>query len=219
MPLETIGALLLRSAVWRGPREGRRIALTFDDGPSPSTPALLDLLDRHGAKATFFVCGVNVRRHPAVLRETAARGHELGNHSDTHPNLFWMSNAAREPEIRRAQDSVGEAAGVAPRWFRPPYGLHGPGLTALLRRLSLQSVMWTTIARDWIDPAERISRRLAGGAQPGAILCLHDGRALSPEPDIAPTLAALADVLPRLRGEGFQFVTVSELVWTPSPSA
>ena len=215
----TLGGLLLRSAIWEGPREQPRIALTFDDGPSRSTPALLDLLARHGAKATFFACGANVRRYPEIAREVAARGHELGNHTDTHPNLFWMSNAAREPEIRRAQDSIRTATGVEPRWFRPPYGFHGPGLSRLLRRMSLRSVFWTTIARDWVDPADRVTTRLRAGARPGAILCLHDARALAPEPDISVTLAALAATLPRWRDEGFQFVTLSELVWTPSPSA
>lgn len=220
MGFEAIGALLLPSAVWQGPATHRRIALTFDDGPSPSTPALLDLLDAHRARATFFQCGANIRRHPAITREVAARGHELGNHTDTHPNLFWMSNAARRPEIARAQEAFTGAAGLpAPRWFRPPYGYHGPGLTSLLRSFDLRSVLWTTIARDWIDPADRIAARLLRGARPGAIFCLHDGRAISPEPDISATLAALAQALPRLRDQGFDFVTLSELLWMQSRSA
>ena len=219
MAFEAIGALLLPSALWHGPPDQRRIALTFDDGPSPSTPALLDLLDRHHAQATFFECGANIRRYPHLTREVAARGHELGNHTDTHPNLFWMSNAAREPEIRRTQDALAEAAAVRVPWFRPPYGYHGPGLTSLLRRLGLRSVLWTTIAHDWIDPPDRIAARLLAGARPGAIFCLHDGRALAPDPDVSAMLAALAQVLPRLRDQGFEFVTLREFVWMPSPSA
>lgn len=219
MGLEAIGALLLPSAVWKGPGTHRRIALTFDDGPSPSTPALLDLLDAHQARATFFECGENVRRHPEITREVLARGHELGNHTDTHRNLFWMSNAAREPEIRRAQDALLDAVGQAPRWFRPPFGYHGPGLNSLLRRLGLRSVMWSTIGRDWIDPAPSVTARLLAGARPGAVFCLHDGRGISPSPDVSVALAAVAESVPRLQEQGFDFVTLSELLWMQSPSA
>lgn len=201
--------------VARGNRSRRALALTFDDGPSESTPLVLDLLARHAARATFFQCGANVRRLPHVARAVAAAGHEAGNHTDSHPLLLFRGRAFVRQELRRAQDAIGEATGCRPALFRPPYGAFGFSLPPVLRELRLQNVLWSTIANDWTLPAPGILGRLRRGATPGAILCLHDGRATRPNPDISAMLEALAAALIEWRGAGFELLTLSELLRAP----
>ncbi len=198
-------------SVWRGPGARREVALTFDDGPSPATPAILELLAAHGAKATFFFCGENVRRMPEAARWAAAAGHEIGNHSDTHPLLCFRSARFMEGEIRRAQETIREHTGQTPRWFRAPYGVRWFGLGGVQRRLGLTGVMWTVIGRDWKLPGEAVARRVLNGARPGAIICLHDGRELSVSPAAENTIQALRLILPSLAAEGYRFVTLSQM--------
>src|ERR1035438_3121578 len=114
-------AAVFGRSVWRGPRDRRTLALTFDDGPSESTPAILDILAHHGVTATFFQCGANVDRLPGISRAVVEAGHEIGNHSYSHPYLFLRSPAGIENDLRRAQESIEAHAGVRPRWFRAPY--------------------------------------------------------------------------------------------------
>lgn len=203
---------LLADSVWRGPRSRRALALTFDDGPSESTPALLELLARHRAKATFFQCGHHARRLPALVRAVVDAGHEAGNHTDRHAALYLRSAAFIEQEIARAQDAIASAAGAAPRWFRAPYGARWFGLRDAQRRHGLTGAMWTAIGRDWTLPAAAIVRRLRRATRPGAILCLHDGRELAHEPDIANTLQAVAELLPWWEDKGYELLTVTELL-------
>src|SRR5450759_4562821 len=113
---------LLAPSIYKGVATRRAIALTFDDGPSESTPALLELLDRYRAPATFFQCGANVRRHPGIAREVASAGHELGNHSDTHPRISFKAPDYILDQLTRAQESIEEATGTRPKLFRAPYG-------------------------------------------------------------------------------------------------
>src|SRR5260370_23230732 len=112
---------LLGPSVYKGVSNRRSIALTFDDGPSESTPELLEILDRHRAAATFFQCGSNVRRLPQVAREVASAGHEIGNHSDTHPYLCFKGAGPILDELTRAQESIAESTGVKPGLFPAPY--------------------------------------------------------------------------------------------------
>jgi peptidoglycan/xylan/chitin deacetylase (PgdA/CDA1 family) len=203
---------LFADSVYRGVRSRPAIALTFDDGPSESTPELLELLDRHGARATFFECGANVRRLPAIARQVLAAGHEIGNHSDTHPYFCFRSPAEMNRELDRAQTSIEDATGFRPRFFRAPYGVRWFGLGAAQRRLGLLGVMWTRIGLDWKLPADRIGSRLLRGAKNGAILCLHDGRLLQPRPDIGATMDAMRLVLPALIDQGFHFENISDIL-------
>ncbi|MCL4797907.1 MAG: polysaccharide deacetylase family protein [Bryobacteraceae bacterium] len=207
---------LLSESVWRGPSGHRAITLTFDDGPSESTPAVLELLARHGARATFFQCGCHVRRLPDITRSAAAAGHEIGNHTDRHPALYLRSAAFIRDEIARAQASIAEAAGAPPRWFRPPYGARWFGLRAAQKAHGLTGVMWTAIGRDWTLPPTAIVERMKRATRPGAILCLHDGRELRHRPDIGPTLAALAELLPWWEDEGYELLTLSDLLCRPN---
>ncbi len=193
-------------------RAGRHnaLALTFDDGPNPAiTPRLLDLLDRCGARATFFLIGRFARACPELAREIAARGHAVGNHTDTHPNLIWLSSARIAAELARCQEAIAEATGAGPRWMRPPYGFRGPHLDAAVRRQGLEGVvMWSVIAYDWKpQPAARLIARLRR-VRGGDIVVLHDGDHRGLGGDRQHVLGALEFWLPRWRDAGWEFVTM-----------
>lgn len=173
------------------------IALTIDDGPDPAvTPRVLDLLDAHRARATFFVIGEHVRRHPALAREIVARGHAVENHSQHHPLMFSLRGPrGLEREIRAAQDAIFDACGVRPRFFRAPAGLRNPFLEPVLARLDLQLAAWTRRGFDTRNDDPRdVARRLLRGLAAGDILLLHDGNAARTsrgEPLIVETLPLL----------------------------
>ncbi len=197
---------------WRGPWDRPVLALTFDDGPSESTPDLLDLLQRFGVPATFFQCGANVRRLPAVAQQVAAAGHEIGNHSDTHPLFCLRHPRFIYQELARAQEAIERAAGLVPQFFRPPYGVRWFGVGEAQRRLGLTGVMWSVLGLDWKAPGEAVARRILSRAHNGAIICLHDGRELRPAPDISSTIDAVRRLVPPLLARGFQFVTIGNLL-------
>lgn len=203
---------LLGPSVYKGAVTRPAIALTFDDGPSESTPELLEILARYGAPATFFQCGANVRRLPQVAREVAAAGHGIGNHSDTHPKLYFKSREFIYRELASAEETIERMVGVRPRFFRAPFGARWFGLRQAQQRLGLMGVMWTTLALDWKWPAERVLARLLDGARNGAIFCLHDGRLLESRPDIRVTLQAVRVLLPELIEQGFHFEKVTEIL-------
>jgi peptidoglycan/xylan/chitin deacetylase (PgdA/CDA1 family) len=203
---------LLAPSVFKGVRTRRAIALTFDDGPSEATPGFLDLLASYDAKATFFQCGVNVRRLPRIARQVFEAGHEIGNHSDTHPFLHFKSAAFIYRELATAQQSIYETCGTRPCFFRAPFGVRWFGLRKAQRDLGLLGVMWTAIGVDWKMPETQILQNVLRGAGNGAILCLHDGRQLAPRPDVGATLGALRKLLPVLADRGFHFEKVSEIL-------
>jgi peptidoglycan-N-acetylglucosamine deacetylase len=204
-------AAVFGRSVWRGPRDGRTLALTFDDGPSESTPAILDILERHGVPATFFQCGSNVERLPSIARAVREAGHEIGNHSQTHPLLCFRSPQFMLRQLEQAQRSIEERTGGRPVWFRAPYGVRWPGLGWAQRHLGLTGVMWTVIGYDWNLTAEAVVRRLSGRISGGAIVCLHDGRELRTKPDVRTTIAAVERLIPMWLDRGYQFETVSRL--------
>jgi peptidoglycan/xylan/chitin deacetylase (PgdA/CDA1 family) len=213
----------------------RKLALTFDDGPNPAiTPKLLDLLDLYKARATFFVIGKHARDCPDLLKETAARGHVIGNHTDAHPNLFWLKPDQITVELRCCNYSIIAATGAPPKWFRPPYGMRNPWVVPAARELKQRVAMWTLIPGDWratssewlvprLGPiAARAERHLNAHATPGStastgdILCLHDGSHRQLNADRLPTLAALEYWLPRWRDLGLEFVTIEDAVSPPA---
>ena len=197
---------------WRGPRTRRALALTFDDGPSESTPRILEILDRHRTAATFFQCGANVERLPEIAREVAGAGHEIGNHSHTHPLFCFRSPRFIETELARAQDAIGRATGAGPVWFRAPFGVRWFGMRRAQARLGLRAVMWTVIGYDWKRTTDAIIEHMMAGVAPGAILCLHDGRELRVRPEIEETVKAVGGLVPRLLDEGYQIETLSRLL-------
>jgi peptidoglycan-N-acetylglucosamine deacetylase len=184
--------------------EGREVALTFDDGPDPRvTPLVLDLLDRHGAQASFFCIGKRAAAHPELIREIRRRGHGVENHSHTHPYLFACYPFRRLlREVGKAQNVIAATAGVAPRFFRPPAGLRSPLLDPVLARTGLHHVSWSRRGGDGIrgDPRQVLAALLDGLA-PGDIILLHDGncaRTRAGEPVVLAVLPSLLESLARL---------------------
>ena len=199
-------------SVHHGPRDNNVIALTFDDGPSESTLHVLELLDKHQTPATFFQIGANVERLPQIARAVRAAGHEIGNHSHTHPLFCFHSAEFIYQEFARAQRAIAAATGFSPTLLRAPYGARWFGFLDAQRRLDLRGVMWTAIGYDWKAKADTIVDRMLAGAANGAILCLHDGRTVLANPDIRETVAAVGRLIPRLRDRGYKFDTVSRLL-------
>jgi len=199
-------------SVWRGRSDRRAVALTFDDGPSESTPQILDVLARYGVRATFFQCGANVERLPEIARAVREAGHKLGNHSYSHSPFYFRSERFMEQELRLAQDTIEEHTGVRPFWFRAPYGARWFGVGKAQRRLTLMGVMWTVIGYDWKLKSDAVVHRVASGVSNGAIVCLHDGRELRPQPDIGNTVEAVRRLVPLLLDQGFKFETIGRLI-------
>jgi peptidoglycan-N-acetylglucosamine deacetylase len=205
-------AAVFGPSVWRGPRERRAVALTFDDGPSEDTPKIIDVLAHYNVTATFFQCGANVERLPQLARAVRDAGHAIGNHSYSHPLFSLRSPRFIEHELRVAQEVIEDRTGVRPLWFRAPYGVRWFGLGGAQRRLKLLGVMWTVIGYDWSLKADAIVKRVAGGVSNGAILCLHDGRELRVKPDIGATVEAVRRLVPLLLDQGYSFETVGRLI-------
>jgi peptidoglycan/xylan/chitin deacetylase (PgdA/CDA1 family) len=186
---------------------GPYVALTFDDGPHASnTPRLLNILRSRNVKATFYVIGKNVDLYPDIVRRTVAEGHELGNHSYTHPILSRLGQSALFSEIRKTDDAIMRAAGVRPRTLRPPYG----ALTQSQRELVLSTfgyptIMWSVDPLDWKKPgAGVVASRIVQGTHAGAIILVHDLHASSVD--------AMPATIDSLLRRGFRFVTVSQLL-------
>lgn len=218
--LFTAAGLWPRST-WLGPNWTRlpagaaarkEIALTIDDGPDPEvTPRVLDLLDRHGVKATFFCIGERAARHPDICRMIASRGHEIENHSQHHFHHFSvMGPRALRREILTAQETLASVAGRAPLFFRAPAGLRNLFLEPVLARLGLRLAAWTRRGFDTRSGnPDVVHSRLVRGVKPGAILLLHDSncaRTASGEPVI---LAVLPRLIEAAGQAGLRFVTLS----------
>jgi peptidoglycan/xylan/chitin deacetylase (PgdA/CDA1 family) len=203
----------------RGPTDRPLLALTFDDGPDPeTTPQILDLLAAHHARATFFVIGERVVRHPALMARVVAEGHQVENHSHRHSWATAFGPVSRlVADFSSAQASVVSAGARAPRYFRAPIGILSPPIVEATRKLGLQLVGWSAKARDgWASTTVSSALdRLLPALQPGAILLLHDGgEQLSSRSAYRPTIApkVLAQLLPQLEARGLQSVTLTELL-------
>jgi peptidoglycan/xylan/chitin deacetylase (PgdA/CDA1 family) len=188
------------------------MAITFDDGPNPSvTPKVLELFERYDAKATFFLIGQRVRVFPELAREIVERGHAIGNHTETHPSLTFLSVRRITDELDHCDDAMAEATGKRPRWMRPPFGYRSPLLDGIMRRRGGAGVaMWNVAAGDWrTDSPEPVIQRLHR-ARGGDIVLLHDGDHRVREGKRGHVLAALEYWLPRWRDAGIQFVKLDE---------
>ncbi len=207
-------------SVWRGSRKKLQVALTFDDGPNPQTLKLAEYLAEQQVVATFFQCGVNVQRYPGIARQLHLSGHQLGNHTFTHarlcPRIGWKLNLLTSADITRelasTQFAIANDAGVLPVLFRAPYGMRWFGLRAAQRRLGLLGCMWTVIGHDWEWPVSEVVKHVLRHLRPGAIICLHDGRDIRPDPDLSVMLAAVRILVPELRKKGYEFVTINKLL-------
>lgn len=191
----------------------RRVALTFDDGPGPDTPRILEILDRHDAKATFFSLGGEVSKRPELARQALLVGHAIGGHTDGHARMGALSEAGQRQQLR-LQDAAFARAGLpTPRLFRPPYGSFDPMTLLLLAERRSLLVLWSVDTGDFTSAgAEAIVRRALDDAEAGAIILMHDG------PDARPqTVAALPRILEALKARGLEPVTVPQLLGTNPP--
>ncbi|MEU8730261.1 polysaccharide deacetylase family protein [Streptomyces tendae] len=181
------------------------VALTFDDGPDPaSTPRFLDVLDRLGVRATFFVLGENAARHPVLTGELVRRGHEIAVHGWSHDRPWWPSPSRDARELLRAVRVVGEVTGTVPHWYRPPYGILTSGRWAAARRSGLRPVLWTAWGKDWRHDATPASVRatVAADLRGGGTVLLHDTDHASAPGSWRAALGALPDIVRDCRGAG-----------------
>jgi len=198
-------------SVWRGPADRPAVALTFDDGPGEGTRPLLDILGEHAAPATFFQVGSQVERQPRLARAVGEAGHEIGNHSHTHPYFCLRTPEGIYRDLERAQRAIFDVTGATPTYLRAPYGVRWFGLRRAQQRLRLTGVMWTVIGLDWKLSADAVAARIGRGLVNGAIICLHDSRAGS-------TVRAVRSLLPEIGARGYKLVTISRLL-CPTTSA
>ncbi len=188
-------------------RSNRYVALTFDGGPWRSwTDGVLRVLKRNDARATFFFIGKHVRLYPRVGRRVVRAGHQIGNHTMSHPRLTSCSNARVKRELRGTNREIRRRYGVSPTVFRPPDGITDSRVRRVARSLGLTQVMWTADSADWLYPApSAITRRVMRRVKPGGIVLMHDGGG-----NRSTTVKALPTIIRRLRARGWEFVTVSE---------
>ena len=190
------------ACTWRGPRTGRRVALTFDDGPDPDwTPRVLDLLGHAGVRATFFVIGERAARAPAVVKRIAAEGHEVANHSWSHRNLAG----------RGGHHTIADLTGAAPRHFRPPWGMVNAAMFSAVRGTGERVVFWSIQPEGQRPaPSDRQVTYVLGRAHPGAIVDLHDAEGTARAPERL--VEALPAMLRGLRERDYALETVAELL-------
>jgi peptidoglycan/xylan/chitin deacetylase (PgdA/CDA1 family) len=202
------------------PGRGDLLALTYDDGPNTAwTPALLDLLDRHEVRATFFSVGRYAREQPDLLREVAARGHAVGNHTYTHVTMPLHSDEAIRRELRLTTEAI-ESAGVemtrvgGRRLMRPPYGRRRPGTLRVLREEGYLPVLWSVTLWDWNKgvTADKILRKADRQIRGGDVILLHDGSDVRMGFDRSASVEATDRILTRWKAEGMRFVTIPEMI-------
>lgn len=205
-------ATLLGPAVVRAGQGPREIALTFDDGPSPFTAAVLDVLRERGVPATFFLCGKNAEQYPELARRIVDEGHAVGNHTYSHPYLALSRDARIVGEIDKTQQALLGATGRKPALFRPPFGVRWFSLPRLLAERGLTMVMWTIREGDDGRDAAAIARETLAKLEPGAIILLHDGFETRPAAQIdrSAVVAALPAIIDGAREAGYTFVDLAQ---------
>ncbi|MBN9645355.1 MAG: polysaccharide deacetylase family protein [Terrisporobacter othiniensis] len=192
-----------------GSREEKIIALTFDDGPHPKeTHEVLDVLNKYNVKGTFFVVGKHANWYSKPLIRAAKEGHEIGNHTFTHPDISNLSSEDIKREIKECEDTLVKLTGKKPTLFRPPYGSYSETkLGEIAKECGYKIILWTTIdAKDWKNPpSSQISDIIINKAKNGDIILLHDYATEN-------TVKALDTIIPEMMKKGYKFVTVSELI-------
>lgn len=196
--------------VYRVQTSAPMIALTFDDGPHPVyTEKILRLLKKKGVRATFFLSGVQVRKHPALVRQIVMQGHEIGNHGYAHRDLTRLTPLEIYQDLDKSHRLIERVSGRKVRYFRPMGGKWNRDVIDCARQLGLQIVLWSIDPKDWdmSNPAANMEKTIVTEATGGDIVLLHDGGAHQDE-----MMRALANVIERLQTKGFRFVTVGELL-------
>jgi peptidoglycan/xylan/chitin deacetylase (PgdA/CDA1 family) len=197
-------------------RRSRKIALTFDDGPNdPYTLQVLDILGRHNVKATFFMLGQYVQGRPDIARRVADTGHVIGNHTFSHPNLIFLSATRVKKEIEDCERALSDSVGQHSSLFRPPFGGRRPASLRVARSLALQPIMWNVSGSDWKAPsAAYIEQKVASRVRGGSVILLHDGGHERMGVDRSKTVAATDRIISRCKAEGYEFVTIPEMMET-----
>jgi len=192
----------------------KQLALTYDDGPNdPHTLRLLDVLARHGVPATFFLIGRYVQQCPDIARQIAQAGHAIGNHTLTHPLLTVQSQAEIRQQLADCQKAIANAVGEHSNLFRPPFGGRRPAVLRIARELGLEPVMWNITGYDWNAPPAaaiegKVSRRIRGGN----VILLHDGGHKQMGADRSQTVIATDHLVARYKLEGYEFVTIPQMI-------
>ncbi len=196
----------------------REIAFTFDDGPSRWTEPLLDSFAAHGGRATFFVLGESVAGHEATLERVVQEGHEVGNHTFSHPRLTTLNEEDISREIRSTSELIEGLSGAPVQFWRPPFFDFDRRVCEAVAASGLPRMVHCTVPTgDYASSVALICARIRAGAKPGAIVDLHDGAPKSQTTDGVPpsrrsTIAAVEAMLPYLAEQGYRFVTISELL-------
>ena len=192
-----------------GDPNSRKIALTFDDGPHPyKTDAVLNILEKHGVRATFFVVGENVSYYPEPLRRAVALGHEIGNHTYHHASLSHACEENAAEEIEKTEEIILKTVGYRTKLFRPPEGAYNACALNVVKSKDYRVILWTVDTRDWENKsAETMVQTVMTNIKGGSIILFHDYMSKKSH-----TLEALEILLPQLIAQGYEFVTVSELL-------
>ncbi|NTW02227.1 MAG: polysaccharide deacetylase family protein [Oscillochloris sp.] len=205
-----------------GPRTQRKIALTFDDGPSlPCTEELVAVLDELNVKGTFFSVGFNVSVHPDVTRRMFDNGHVIANHSQFHQRTGSLMPGTNGQHIDESERIISEVIGCRPRLYRPPWGWLTPWEASRLTQRGYTIIGWDVYTLDWQMPEPdgiQVAEKVIKDTQPGSILLFHDGLAMQTLWDKKQTTRAVQYLIPRLRAEGYEFVTIPELLDIPAYS-
>jgi peptidoglycan/xylan/chitin deacetylase (PgdA/CDA1 family) len=204
--------LLTLAATWRGPTLGRRVALTFDDGPDPLwTPRIAEMLATLGVPSTFFVVGQRAHAHPSAVRAIVDAGHEVASHGWSHRSLWFCGPRRTADEVQRTQGRLAELSGAAPRFFRPPWGMVNAALFGVLREAELSCVFWSVQPEGLRaqSPAAQTAHVLEH-AHAGAIVDLHDADGVRGAPE---RLArALPSMIDGLRDRGYRLTTLGDML-------
>lgn len=193
------------------------VALTFDDGPDPAyTPEILDILKEKDVRATFFLIGKNVEAHPEIAQRIVAEGHSIGNHTHTHKSLIPLSAKKTYKEIKNAEAVIEETTGIRPTLFRPPRGVYSDYARKLLKEERYTLVLWDVSTVDWAELApKKIVANVINNVKPGSIILLHDSGDLITYRggNRHSTVKALPEVIDRLRSQGYEFVTIDQMIF------
>jgi peptidoglycan/xylan/chitin deacetylase (PgdA/CDA1 family) len=197
---------------WRGRRDTNEVALTFDDGPSPDTAGILDTLAEHHVHATFFMVGRAVESFPDIAQRVFAEGHEVGNHSYSHPLYLFQRGSETRDQLERAQDVIAETVGVRPVLARPPFGVRTPAYFEATHALGLLTVQWDVAGFDWkTRSGKRIAQDVVRKTRAGSIILLHDGDSEGKQ-DRRETVAALPLIIEGLQARGLNIAPLSQLL-------
>ena len=197
---------------WHGRRDTRAVALTFDDGPSRDTERILEVLREHQVTASFFMIGCQVESFPGIAERVFAEGHEIGNHSYSHPIYLYQRARQTRHELERAQAVISETTGIRPRFARPPCGVRTRAYFSATRSLGLRTVQWDVAGFDWKRrSARQIAREVLHGARAGSIVLLHDGDSEGKR-DRRETIAALPLIIEGLHDKGLRVAPLNQLL-------